>query len=719
MKENLVINNTIEDEDSLSLNNTKKSKENLIKPVPLEEQPSCCQKFCSVIFPCFKKVDTSSRRIVHFSNKSLNKTNWSNQEENNKYNILTFLPLVLFNQFKQFGNFFYLIMSISQFIPELKIGFLFAYVSPLAFVVCVSMAKELYDDINRRIQDKKTNSTKVEVLVPTPDKKDCRIELKSASDLLIGDIIQLKKNCRVPADIIVLKTFNESNDNQAFIRTDQLDGETDWKLRKAPGITQQMEEKQFFANDSTVECEPPSKLIYNFEGVVTCQTAEGSKREALNLENTMWASTVVASMKVIGIIIYTGKETRARMNSSTPKVKIGILDQELNKSNVYLFVIMVILSLFLTCMKGFSSKFFFIFFKYIVLFCAIIPISLRVNLDVSKTYFSYFINKDDSIPETIARNSTIPEELGRISYVFSDKTGTLTKNEMVFKKIAMETEQFGEENFNDLNSILSEQCQVDDAPLLDIINSDQSMNESAGSEASSLIEGSLSTNERKKKRVRRNINKVIRDTITSMVLCNNVTPIADDKDLNKIIYQAFPPDEVALIKFAETLKMRFVVRIDKEIKIIDSADKSEEFEILPNFPFSSDIKRMGIVLKNKKYGHIIYYLKGAENVMMKFEKKQYISYITENEENLATKGLRRLVLSQKIIFDAEFNSWNEEYKESLNSMDNRKERIPQVVSKLENNMEFLCVTGVEVLMQDDAATTIDNLRNASMDANRR
>ena len=41
----------------------------------------------------------------------------------------------------------------------------------------------------------------------------------------------------------------------------------------------------------------------------------------------MWASTVVASMKVIGIIIYTGKETRARMNSSSPKVKIGILDQ--------------------------------------------------------------------------------------------------------------------------------------------------------------------------------------------------------------------------------------------------------------------------------------------------------------------------------------------------------------------------------------------------------
>jgi len=113
--------------------------------------------FCSSIFPCFKKVDTTSKRIIYFNNPELNITNWSNQEENSKYNLITFVPVVLFNQFKQFGNFFYLIMSASQFVPELKVGFLFTYISPLAFVVLVSMAKELYDDINRRLQDKKTN----------------------------------------------------------------------------------------------------------------------------------------------------------------------------------------------------------------------------------------------------------------------------------------------------------------------------------------------------------------------------------------------------------------------------------------------------------------------------------------------------------------------------------------------------------------------------------
>ena len=685
----------------------------------VNKKTSCCRNFCAIIFPCFKRVDVTSRRIVYFNNPALNITNWENKEENNKYNLITFVPLVLFNQFKQFGNFFYLLMSIAQFFPDLKVGYLFTYISPLAFVVCVSMGKELYDDINRRIQDKKTNSAKINVLVPSPDKTNFEYLPKSASDLLVGDIIELKKNTRVPADIIVLKTINESNDNQAFIRTDQLDGETDWKLRKAPGMTQGMPEKNFFTCNAYVECEPPSKLIYNFEGVINCKDEEGSKREPLNLENTMWASTVVASLKVIGIVIYTGKETRARMNSSTPKVKIGILDQELNRSNMYLFGIMLFVAFILASAKGFSLKFFYTFIKYVILFCAIIPISLRVNLDVSKTYFSYVINRDKDIPETIARNSTIPEELGRISYIFSDKTGTLTKNEMVFKKIAMETEQFGEDDFEDLKAILSDECKDNDAPLLDLINLESKMSEVTSYSESlnidpSLSDKSLGMEKKRSKKIRRHRNKLIRDTITSMVLCNNVTPVVDDQDETKITYQASSPDEVALVKFAETLNMRLVHRTDSEIKIKDSADNFEEFEILANFPFSSDTKRMGIVLKNKKHGHIIYYLKGAENVMMKFVKKEYVSYISENAENLATKGLRTLVLSQKIISQEDFDKWNGEYKEALTSMENRQEKITQVVSKLENNMDFLCVTGVEDLLQDDVAMTIDNLRNAGM-----
>ena len=717
MNEQLDINKVeISDKDTEDSPMNSGLNEDLIqgpKPVTTNKKSSALADFCSMVFPCIKKVDTTSRRFVYFSDQALNITNWSNKEENNKFNVITFFPKTLFNQFRQFGNFFYLLMSISQFFPELAVGFLFTYISPLAFVIAVSMGKELYDDINRRIQDKKTNSAKITVIVPSADKSSIQLTQKDASQLQIGDIIELKKDSRVPADIIVLKTFNEAEDNQAFIRTDQLDGETDWKLRKAPGVTQAMNEIQFFTSEAFAEYEPPSKLIYNFQGVIQCKTEEGEKKEPLNLENTMWASTVVASKKVIGIVIYTGKETRAKMNSSSPKVKIGILDNEINRLNIYLFVITFIVAFIIASAKGFQNKFIFNFIKYIILFCAIIPISLRVDLDVSKTYFSVIINRDKDIPGTIARNSTIPEELGRISYVFSDKTGTLTKNEMIFKIIAMETEIFAEDKFEDLKGIVLDECKDYDAPLLDLVKSESSGSEEIESSTIS-ISSSQSTEVKKKKRIHRHRSKLIRDTITAMCLCNNVTPVADDNDPNKMTYQASSPDEVALVKFAVTLNMRLVGRTDKEIKLTDAADNTEEFEVLANFPFSSDTKRMGIILKNKKHGHIIYYLKGAENVMMRFVKDEYVNYIAENAENLATKGLRTLVLSQKLIPQDYFDKWNKEYEEAKTSMEDRQQKIADVVSKLENNMDFLCVTGVEDLLQDDVATTIDNLRNAGM-----
>ena len=686
-----------------NLNDVNINEELLLK------KPTCCSKFMDLIFPCFKKIDTERRRCVLFRNSERNVTLYPNKEENHKYSILFFIPVVLFNQFKQFGNFFYLLLSISQFFPTLQVGFLFTYVAPLGIVVGFSMLKELYDDIKRRIQDKKTNSTLVKTLYISQDIKRSLVRIhKKAADLKIGDIIELDKDSRVPADIIVLKTFNESEENQAFIRTDQLDGETDWKLRKAPSISQSKSEIDIVNINGFILYQAPSKLIYNFEGVLKYQNDQGiMQQEPLNLENTMWTSTVLASQKIIGIVIYTGKETRVQMNSSTPKVKFGILDHELNLSNFYLFVIVFILSLVISLLKGFNI---FFFVKFIILFSAIIPIALRVNLDVSKTWFSFVITKDEKIPETIARNSTIPEELGRISYIFSDKTGTLTKNEMIFKNIALETEVLGVENFQDLKNIVSDECQINDAPLMDVIDNDNNINnENSNSNNNSENNNNIinTSSNKAPKRKRRERSKIIRDLITAMVLCNNVTPTESG-------YQASSPDEIALVNFAKSLNMVLSHRSDKLIQIKDAADNTESFDVLANFPFSSDTKRMGIVLKNKKHGHIIFYLKGAENVMVKFVKKEYIGYIKENAENLAVKGLRTLVLTQKILTENEYQKWENEYNEACSSLEQRKEKIANVISKLENNMDFLCVTGVEDLLQDDVMGTIDVLRYAGM-----
>ena len=194
-------------------------------------------------------------------------------------------------------------------------------------------------------------------------------------------------------------------------------------------------------------------------------------REALSLENTMWANTVLASSgHIIGQIVYTGIETRAQMNQKAPVTKVGKLDLEVNKFSKFLFVFMIFLSLGIVALSGFTGHYIINFFRFVLLLSAIIPISLRVNLDLGKVYYCMGIYADKEIPGTIPRNSTIPEELGRVQFLLTDKTGTLTQNDMIFKKLNMEYAAFDTENLPDLKQMLVENCQMKpgSGPMADI-----------------------------------------------------------------------------------------------------------------------------------------------------------------------------------------------------------------------------------------------------------
>ena len=81
---------------------------------------------------------------------------------------------------------------------------------------------------------------------------------------------------------------------------------------------------------------------------------------------------------------------------------------------------------------------------------------MRVNLEFAKLVYAYKINIDKEIEGTITRNSNIPESLGRIQYLLTDKTGTLTQNYMIFKKLSLEQCMFGEEDINEMKRILKE-----------------------------------------------------------------------------------------------------------------------------------------------------------------------------------------------------------------------------------------------------------------------
>ena len=645
-------------------------------------------------------VDENVERKIKFTGECTPFIIAPNIVRNQKYSILSLIPVVLWNQFKFFSNLFFLLITISQAVPQLRVGFLFTYVAPLAIVLGITICKEGYDDYQRYLRDKELNESLFSKVT-----FNGIIKIK-AEDIKTGDIIQLNKNERVPADMVFLHTTDKSK--TIFLRTDQLDGETDWKLRKPVATTQELNDVRKLINDDYyLLVDPPTKHIYQFKGVFVMQMGSNEinvKKEGLTLEQTLWANTIIASSNATGIVIYTGRETRTQKNNSEPQPKFGSIDLEINVISKALFIFMFLCSIAIVAMSGFPGTLevnIINIFRFLLLLSSIIPISLRVNLDFAKIIYSYKINTDENIPGTIARNSQIPEELGRIQYLFSDKTGTLTQNEMIFKQICFESGTFTEDSLEELTNIVKDECKKSLGPLKDV---EDKMNQLSSVEK-------YNTSKAVKRNFRRNRNNVIRDTITALGLCHNVTPTYEDGIKG---YQASSPDEIALVKFSEIININLSQRSQTVIKLLNAVDQEENYEILANFPFSSETKRMGILVRNLETNRIIFYLKGAEVVMEAKVQENSRAFLRETCENLASTGLRTLVISQKYITEAEFQIWNKKYQNAKTEMEDREGKIRKVVDELEENMEFLCVTGVEDKLQVDVTDSIESLRNAGI-----
>jgi phospholipid-translocating ATPase len=591
---------------------------------------------------------------------------------NTKYNLLSFLPLVLYHQFKFFFNMFFLMITISQFFPALQVGFLFTYVAPLCFVITVTMAKEGFDDFVRWRRDSEINAQIYRKVTASG-----LVNVKS-SRIKVGDLIEIKANQRIPADMVLLKTSDPTG--SVFIRTDQLDGETDWKLRKASITCQRLETEALVALSAEVLCEQPHINIYSFIGQFSCVANDLEPIvEPLTLESTLWASTVLASGSCIGLVVYTGADTRSSMNSRTASSKIGVCDLELNRLAKFLFALMLILSLIIMCLNGFKANSHILLFRYVLLLSSIIPISLRVNLDMAKIFYCWGIDRDKAIEGTTARNSNIPEELGRIQILLTDKTGTLTKNEMTLKKLTLEHAQFCTDEAESLMELQDMLRRGFNEPVKD---------------------------------QRRNISQAVRDTITALALCHNVTPVLDESGLK--MYQASSPDEIALVKGAEQLGVELMYRSQDEIVLRTPSAADERYQILQLFPFSSQSKRMGIVLRHPTTKQITFYSKGAEEVMVKRIPASSAEKVVEYCDNLAREGLRTLVVAQKTLGEEEYARWEQMYRRACAVMDQRDKAIEDTIAILERGLSYLCVTGVEDKLQDDVAQTIENMRTAGI-----
>ncbi|KAG5980935.1 hypothetical protein E4U55_003469 [Claviceps digitariae] len=612
---------------------------------------------------------------------------------------------------------------------------------------------------------------------------------RKSKDLKVGDVLKLSKGQRVPADVVILQCYNgeapaksspareatehetllaftdnESNvkgkepeqsdthkndaegnggSGETFIRTDQLDGETDWKLRLASALTQGIPPEEFVrlrvtggkpdkkVNDfvGTIELMPTRQDAMSHQWILHQQQQqreaeaeeENSKRMAgLSIDNTAWANTVIASQgTTLAVILYTGPQTRSALSTSPSRSKAGLLEYEINSLTKILCVLTLALSVVLVALEGFGKTtgnvWYIKIMRFLVLFSTIVPISLRVNLDMGKSAYSKFIQSDPGIPGAVVRTSTIPEDLGRIEYLLSDKTGTLTQNDMEMKKVHVGTVSYANEAMDEVKSYVRQGFHIQ--PTTE--PSSQTMLITPSSTFSTTVNVGAT-------RTRREIGARVRDVVLALALCHNVTPTIDTEDGKEVTsYQASSPDEIAIVKWTESVGLKLSSR-DRKSMTLESAETGRpvvRVRILEAFPFTSDGKRMGILVQfhedtgavnaSLSTGEIWFYQKGADTVMSSIVAAN--DWLDEETANMAREGLRTLVVGRKKLSYKQYREFAAQYQEASLSIAGRDAGMQRVVSHyLEKDLELLGVTGVEDKLQKDVKPSLELLRNAGI-----
>uniref|UniRef100_A0A3Q4HK05 Phospholipid-transporting ATPase n=1 Tax=Neolamprologus brichardi TaxID=32507 RepID=A0A3Q4HK05_NEOBR len=607
---------------------------------------SCCDCLAHI---CRRKKELKARTVWLGCPEKCEEKYPKNAIKNQKYNIITFVPGVLYQQFKFFLNLYFLVVACSQFVPSLKIGYLYTYWAPLGFVLAVTMVREAVDEVRRYQRDKEMNSQLYSKLTVRG-----KIQVKS-SDIQVGDLIIVEKSfCVFPGS--------------CFIRTDQLDGETDWKLKVAVGCTQRLPAVgDLFSISAYVYAQKPQLDIHSFEGNFTREDTDPQIHESLSIENTLWASTVVASGTVIGVVIYTGKETRSVLNTSYAKNKVGLLDLELNRLTKALFLAQVVLSVVMVALQGFVGPWFRNLFRFVVLFSYIIPI----------------------------------------------RYSTLTQNEMIFKRLHLGTVSYGTDTMDEIQShIVQSYAQATSQPP---------SGSATGATPSRKTQASGP-------KVRKSVSSRIHEAVKAIALCHNVTPVYEshagvngetesaeaDQDFSddNRTYQASSPDEVALVRWTESVGLTLVNRDLTSLQLKTPSGQILSFYILQIFPFTSESKRMGIIVREESTGDITFYMKGADVAMASIV--QYNDWLEEECGNMAREGLRTLVVAKKCLSEEQYQDFENRYNQAKLSIHDRTLKVAAVVESLEREMELLCLTGVEDQLQADVRPTLELLRNAGI-----
>ncbi|EGR32053.1 phospholipid-translocating p-type flippase family protein, putative, partial [Ichthyophthirius multifiliis] len=502
---------------------------------------------------------------------------------------------------------------------------------------------------------------------------------KQLNELQIGQIIKIQFQQRLPCDIVLLYTKNQNS--QCVISTQFISGQTDY-INKVP-ITyfqQQIQINQdnydnfnFNYLDAFIKIKNENnELLDKFEGSFKIIQHDGEIiKQSLNAQNVVWYNSILHSNEILGIIINVGINRKIFKNQQFLKSKFSKFNSEINYIFFYVFFI-----------------FFQLLYLTFILLSSIIPISLKINLDIAKIIYIFKINCSKDIEGVITQNSFINEDLGKIQYLLCDKTGTLTQDELKIKYVYVDNQIYTD------NQITSLKHSITQKSILLIIYKQF------------FFQIIFSIYKKP-----RNQQSKSFDLIKALAICNSVI-----LDQEKKVYQGNSPDEISLVEFANNLGISLTYRNAQIISISIQNEQNniqEDFQVLHVLDFTEENRRMGIIVENQN--KIIFYLKGDDNIIKQYINDKAQSILCENQANeLTNLGLRTLAFSQR-TFDKNFIiHWIQQYQQAQQLQQNRNHALKKLREQIEKQMEYLGVVGLDESLQENIIQTITNFKNAGI-----